>query len=117
MATLYSINGVAQPTPSDFQVGVMMISKAERNASGYMIIEKIATKRKLTISYSYLSAGQLSTLLQKLDTTSFSVTYLDPQTGSDRTAQFYSGDRNVGMVSFVNGIPVYKDLKFDLIER
>ncbi|SEN19378.1 DUF6711 family protein [Paenibacillus sp. OV219] len=117
MATLYSINGVAQPTPSSFDVGIMMISKAERNAAGYMIIEKIATKRKLTINYAYLTPTQLSLLLQKLDVTSFSVTYLDPQTGGNRTASFYAGDRTVGMVSYIGGTPIYKDCKFDLIER
>lgn len=117
MATLYSIGGTAMPTPSDFQVGIMDISKAERNASGYLIIERITTKRKLAISYMNLTPTQLSSLLQTISATSFSVTYLDPQTGGFRTGEFYSGDRNMGMISFVGGTPVYKDIKFDLIER
>jgi hypothetical protein len=117
MATLYSIGGTAMPTPSDFQVGIQDLSKAERNASGYMIIERIATKRKLSVSYANLTPTQLSSLLQAISGTSFSVTYLDPQTGANRTATFYSGDRNMGMISFIGGVPVYKDIKFDLIER
>lgn len=117
MSTLYSIKGVAMPTPSDFQVGIMDISKAERNANAYLIIERIATKRKLSIAYSYLSASQLSQILQAISPTSYQVTYLDPQTGSMRSSEFYSGDRSMGMVSFIGGVPVYRDIKFDLIER
>ena len=41
------INGVTIPTPSDYSVGIMDLSQAERNANGTMIIERIATKRKL----------------------------------------------------------------------
>ena len=43
---LISVSGVALPTPSEFQVGYMDGQKAERNANGTMIIEKIATKEK-----------------------------------------------------------------------
>jgi hypothetical protein len=117
MSTLYSIKGAAMPTPASFDVGIMDISKAERNASGYMIIERITTKRKLTVNYVYLSSTNLATVLQAISGTSFSVNYLDPQTGGFRTSEFYCGDRSVGMVSFINGVPVYKDIKFDLIER
>lgn len=117
MATLYSIKGVAMPTPSSYDVGILDISKAERNASGYMIIERIATKRKLTISYAWLTSANLSKVLQAVSGASFSVNYLDPQVGGFRSAEFYSGDRNLGMVSFIGGAPVYKDIKFELIER
>lgn len=117
MATLLSIGGVALPTPSSFNVGIMDISKAERNTNGYLIIERIATKRKLSIGYANLSASQLSSVLQKVSGTSFSVTYLDPQTGGNKTSTFYSGDRSIGMIAFVGGVPVYSDIKFDLIER
>ena len=44
---LITISGVALPTPSEFQVGYQDISKAERNANGTMIIERVAVKRKL----------------------------------------------------------------------
>lgn len=114
---LISINGVDIPTPSDLQVGIMDLSKAERNANGTMIIERIATKRKLEISYSYLSSTDLSSVLNAIDPVFFNVTYMDPQTDSMRTGSFYSGDRNCGMLSFTNGVPRYKDVKFNLIER
>lgn len=114
---LVSIGGVALPTPSDFEVGIMDISKAERNANGTMIIERIATKRKLSLRYAYLSAADLATVLSKIAPTFYDVTYLDPQTNTYLTASFYCGDRNAGMIDFVNNVPRYKDVAFELIER
>lgn len=114
---LVTANGVALPTPSDFQVGIMDVSKAERNAAGTMIIERITTKRKLSLSWMYLSATDLSTVLNAVSPVFYDVTYFDPQTGGNRTGSFYCGDRNLGMVDFIDGVPRYKDIKFDLIER
>ncbi|NEY99238.1 hypothetical protein G4D62_07985 [Bacillus shackletonii] len=114
---MITVNGVVLPTPSDYSVGVMDLSKAERNANGTMIIERIATKRKLEISYSYLSKSETSKVLNAVSSVFFTVSYIDPQTGGNRTGTFYCGDRNVGMIDFKNGTPRYKDVKFDLIER
>jgi uncharacterized protein DUF6711 len=114
---LLSINNVALPTPSDYSIGVMDLSKAERNSNGLMLIERIATKRKIQVKYNYLDGPALASLLVQISPTYFDVTYLNPTTNSYTTSSFYCGDRNVGMISFVNGQPRYKDLAFDLIER
>ena len=47
---MIKINGVAMPAPSEYSVSIMDISKAERNAAGTMIIERIATKRKIELN-------------------------------------------------------------------
>jgi len=114
---LIKINGVDIPTPSALSIGIMDLSKAERNAKGTMIIERIATKRKLSISYDYLSRNNLSNILKSISGVFFSVTYMDPQTNAMRTGTFYSGDRDAGLIDFKNGVPRYKDVKFDLVEK
>lgn len=114
---LISINGVALPTPSEFQVGTMDISKAQRNANGTMIIERIATKRKLFISYAFVNATDLKQILELVAPTFYDVTYIDPQSNTQETGSFYSGDRNVGMIDYLDGVPRYKSLTFNLIER
>lgn len=114
---LIKINGVAIPTPSDYSVGIQDISKAERNANGTMIIERIATKRKIELSWKSLNKDELSSILKLVSPVFFNVEYVDPQDNSLRTGTFYSGDRNCGMISFINEIPKYKDVKFNLIER
>lgn len=114
---LITVAGVALPTPSEFQIGYMDISKAERNANGNMIIERIATKRKLFLTYTFLTTSEVSLILQKISPAYYNVTYLDAQTNTVKTGSFYCGDRTVGMVDYINGIARYKDFGFNLIER
>jgi hypothetical protein len=113
---LVTISGFAIPTPTDFQVGIMDISKAERNASGKMIIERIAVKRKLFFTYSYISSHDAMVILQQVAPTYYTVTYLDPMDNIRKSGQFYCGDRQLSYISYRNGIPVYKDFTFNLIE-
>lgn len=114
---LITVNGVALPTPTDFQVGIMDISKAERNARGMMIIERVTTKIKLFLTYSYVTESDAALILRQIAPTFYNVTYPDPQTKVMKSGSFYCGDRNIGMVDYIDGIPRYKDLTFNLIER
>lgn len=115
---MITVDGSAIPTPSDYQVGVMDLSKAERNAKGEIIIERIATKRKIEVSWKYLSQGDLANLLSKVSTNIFfTVEYPDPLTGALRTGTFYVGDRNTSMLDFKNGVPRWKEIKFNFVER
>jgi hypothetical protein len=113
---LITINGVVVPTPTEFSVSVYDISKAERNANGNMIIERITTKKKLSISYTYLTASQASIVFNAIAPTTYDVTYIDPVDNVTRTSKFYCGDRTIGMIDYQNNVPRYKDLGFDLIE-
>lgn len=113
---LITISGVALPTPSGFQVGIQDISKAERNANGRMIIERITTKRKLFLSYSFLTESDASMILKQIAPTYYTVTYLDPQNKTMQSGSFYCGDRNIGMVDYHNGVARYNDFSFNLIE-
>ncbi|SYX85890.1 DUF6711 family protein [Paenibacillus alvei] len=114
---MIKVNGVELPTPSDYNVGIQDISKAERNARGTMIIERIATKRKLELAWKYLSKEQLQVVLNAISPVFFNVEYLDPQTGSRRSGSFYAGDRTVGAMDYLNGNIRWKDIKFNVIER
>lgn len=111
------IDGVVIPTPSDYQIGIMDLSKAERNALGTMIIERIATKRKIELSWNYLSKENLSLLFNLVSPVFFEVVYIDPQNGGNKTGTFYAGDRTAGALDYNNGNIRYKDIKFNLIER
>ena len=114
---MIKINGVSIPTPSTYQVSLNDISKADRNANGLMLIQRIATKRKLELSWMYLSQANLSTLLQAISGIFFTVEYPDPQDGALKTGSFYSGDKTAGAIDYKNGVVRWKDCKFNLIER
>lgn len=113
---MLKVDNVQIPTPSDFSVGVQDISKAERVASGSIVIDRIATKIKLNMKWNYLTPVDLSNLLTAIDKTYFNVEYLDPRTNTVQTRAFYVGDRTVGMYSYRNGNPIYVDIGFNFIE-
>lgn len=114
--SLIKVNGVAFPNPSSYKVGVMDISKAERNANGRMVIDIIATKVKLEMSWNYLTEQQLSKILTAIKGNTFNVEYLDPRTNSRQTRLFYVGDRQAGMYSYCKGKPLWTDIGFNFIE-
>jgi hypothetical protein len=114
--TLLKINGVDIPTPSDYQVGIQDLSNAERNAKGDMIIERIATKRKLELKWNFLTQTELNTLLGLVSGVFFTVNYIDPVEGST-SGTFYCGDRTVQAVDYRNGVMRWKDISFSLVEK
>jgi hypothetical protein len=111
------IDNKSVTVPASFSVGIMDISTAERNAQGTMMIDRIATKRKLEVSWNALTSGQMSTILSAVDKVFFLVTYPDPQTGKSETKTFYVGDRTTPIVIYKNGVATWKDLKMNFIER
>jgi len=114
---MVKINGFQLPTPSTYQIGIMDLSRAERVASGYLMLERIATKRKLELTWLYLEAASLSEVLTAVSPTSFIVEYFDPQTNSVKTGEFYCGDRGVESFDYRNGKIRWKNIRFNLIER
>ena len=114
---LLKINGVDMPTPSGYLVGIQDISNAVRNARGNMIKEQIATKAKIDLSWIYLSAVDTAKVLTAVSGNFFTVEYLDPKANAFLTKTFYVGDRTAPIMDFLNGIPRYKDIKFNIIEK
>ncbi len=111
------ISGVLIPSPSEHNVGIMDISKAERNARGDMIMERIATKRRLELTWKYLSKEKLSQVLKLVSPVFFQVEYIDPEDNALKTGTFYCGDRTVRALDYRNGQIRWKDITFNLIER
>ncbi len=114
---MIKVNGTAIPTPTEYRPGIMDISKAERNARGDMVIDRITTKRKLELSWNYLSQEQLSHLLQLVSPVFVTVEYPDAQEGAMRTGTFYTGDRVPAAAKYQDGVMSWKDFKLSLIEK
>ena len=89
--SLIKINGVEIPTPSTFNPSIMNLSNSERNANGMMIMEIIAQKQKLELSWKIISAEKLSSVLNLIDSTFFQVEYPNPKTNKTTTKTMYSG--------------------------
>lgn len=114
---MIKINNVAIPAPTDYTVGIQDITKADRNARGTMIMEIIATKRKLDLMWMHLTKSEYQQLLNLVAPAFFNVEYPDPQTGNLRTGVFYVGDRTIGGLTYKDGEMQWRDIKFNVIER
>ena len=125
---LIKINNVTIPTPSNYSVGIMDLSQSYRTTNGRIIIELIGTpKRKIEMSWNFLSQTDLASLLQKIKAPTgsisgrpyvfFSVEYIDPEDGTVRTGNFYVGDRTAGAIDYKDGVMRWKDIKFNFIEE
>jgi hypothetical protein len=115
---LLKINGADMPSPSEMSVGIQDIHKdPQRNANGRIIMERIATKAKIELSWNYLTPSQLSQLLTAVSALFFEVTYTNPVTNTERTATFYKGDVTAPIMDYINGNLRWKDIKFNVIEQ
>lgn len=116
---MIKINGVDMPTPTSYSVTISDISSddSKRNARGDMMIDRICTKRKIEMSWDYLTLEEMSLTLNLVKDIFFEVSYPDPQLGYITTKTFYVGDRTAPMCVMKDGKPIWKDIKFNLVER
>lgn len=120
MANLLTINGVVMKTPSKMEVNLNDIDgQTTRNANGVLMRDRIATKRKIELSFPPLTQSEISALLTAVSNEFFQVTYQDPLLGMT-TKTFYVGDRNAPMFRFGQGGAseiLWENLKMNFIEQ
>ena len=114
---LITVESVALPPPSGYSAIAQDVGKWERNARATMIGEFIARKVKIEMSWNFINANDLSTILTAIDPLFFSVTYLDSQTKTYKTGTFYKGDRTMPLYDFLSDVPRYSGFAVNLIER
>ena len=114
---MIKVNNVEIPTPSECTVSVFDIYEStDRDSTGTIHLDYIATKNKLECTWSYLSQEDLTSLLNTIKAISFNVTYKDPATGKDVTKNMYKGDRTIPILDVIDGKNRYKDFKVNFIE-
>ena len=120
MNDLIKINGVAIKTPSSLSSTRQDYDlDSNRSITGEMVRQRITTKVALDLTWNSgaMDVQSMATLLQAVDDVFFQVTYFDIHDGAMRTSTFYVGDRTATMYSFVNGVPVFDEISFTLIEK
>nr|WP_302596478.1 DUF6711 family protein [uncultured Cellulosilyticum sp.] len=111
------MNNVEIPTPSDCTVSIFDIYEGtDRDSTGTIHLDYIATKNKLECTWSYLSQDELKSLLSAISQISFKVTYTSPATGESVTLDMYKGDRTIPILDVIEGETRYKDFKVNFIE-
>ena len=99
-------------------VGIYDVSStADRNAQGLIVIDRVATKRKIEMEWGALTNTEISTLLSAVTAMFFTVTFPDPQTGAAKTITCYAGDRTAPVYRETSGVPLWEGLKMNFIEQ
>lgn len=95
-------------------------SAAGRNQKGKMIRALITQKDKWHLEFAPMTPAQLKSLLEEIDEETFSFTYPDPITGTNKTKTFYVGDRSgaiLKMPATNNSRSIlWGNVSFDIIE-
>lgn len=110
------INGITVATPTNYRVERYKITQAERTASGDMVMDVIAKKRKFTLEYAAITGSEMNRILDILDTDAafFELSY--PDRGVISTATVYVGSINQTLHR-TDGDWIWTDVEFALIER
>lgn len=118
--SVLKINNVEMPCPSNMSWTLQSFDlDSGRGVDGTMQRQVVTSKEALDLSWNSadLTTQQVSTILQAVNSTFFSVTYFSPLSGSTVTKTMYVGDRNISFYSIINGKPVMDEISFTLIER
>ena len=119
IGTLLQINGQTVPNIKSYKVGNNKLwADADRNMDGDVRATFIGVFPKIELEIGgVLTSEIVSRLCNLLDQPYFSVTFYDPKTRTNRTAQYYASDYTVELIDknrelyepfTVNLIPVSK---------
>lgn len=115
---MIKINGVVIKTPQSCPIGIDDIGPPpERNARGSALIDRVATKRKLELSWGALSNAECSAILTAVKSVFFTVEYPDPETGAEKLIVCSASDKSAPMLKYTGTTPYWEGLQMILLER
>lgn len=117
--TMIEVDGVAVRAPFSFKWSKNDISgpNAGRTLDGTMHKNRIAEKRKLSLTWKGIRPEQVSAILQAFEPEYVSVSYPDALNGNTSTRTFYTGDLDAEIYSWTVNNKLYSLLSFSIIER
>ena len=117
MAVL-EVNGAAVASPSEMKVTVFEVGSGERrSASGGLVADCVAVKRRLQLRWAHMEPSQLGALLGMVaGGAEFEAGYPDPSAGW-RVGTFRCGESIAGVLRIVGGEPVWVDVSMEWTER
>lgn len=113
------VDGVAIKTPSSFSWGLQDVSDSAsgRTQDALMHKNRIAQKRKVSLSWNNPTKEEASAILSAFNPEYIKVKYPDAMSGNDETREFYVGDRSAPMKIWTIDHKRYSQISFDIIER
>lgn len=114
---MLKIAGVSVKAPSELKVGRFDLSKSGRTASGKMVMEIIATKRRVDVVWKMLPDNELKKILDVINANKpfFSLEY--PDAGGSKTMTCYAGDIITSLWHTINGVRYWEEVSIPFIEQ
>ena len=114
---MLKIAGTTVAAPSELKVGRFDISKSDRVASGKMVMEIIATKRRVDVVWKYIKDDELQIIIDTITANKPFFTLEYPDAGGTQTMTCYSGDIMTGLWHTKNGVRYWEDVSIGFIEQ
>lgn len=113
------IGGVEIPPPKSIDIQYTRIGKTETNAAGDTIMDLLAVKRKLSITWAHLNPEQAADVVTAVNAGPFvDVTVIDPETGETETGEYRCTKEALSSMRYESDAPIgYRDIEIDLTER
>ena len=114
---MLKIAGITVKAPTELKVGRFDLSKSGRTASGKMVMEIIATKRRVDVVWKMLTDSELEKIIDTITANKpfFSIEY--PDAGGTNTMVCYAGDIVTSLWHTKNGIRYWEEVSIPFIEQ
>ena len=114
---MLKIAGTTVKAPTELKIGRFDLTKSSRTASGKMVMELIATKRRVDVVWKMLKDSELQQILDLITANKpfFSLEY--PDAGGTQTMTCYAGDILTSLWHTKNGIRYWEEVSIAFIEQ
>ena len=114
---MLKIAGVTVKTPNDIKIGRFDLSKSSRTASGKMVMDIIATKRRVDVIWKMLPDDELQKIIDTIAANKPFFTLEYPDAGGTKTMTCYAGDILTSLWHTKNGVRFWEDVQISFIEQ
>jgi hypothetical protein len=114
---MLKIAGVTVKTPTELKVGRFDLTKSGRTASGKMVMDVIATKRRVDVIWKMLTDSELEKIIDTITANKpfFLLEY--PDAGGTKTMTCYAGDIVTSLWHTKNGVRYWEEVSIGFIEQ
>jgi hypothetical protein len=114
---MLKIAGITIKAPTELKVGRFDLSKSGRTASGKMMMELIATKRRVDVVWKMLTDSELEKIIDTITANKpfFTLTY--PDAGGTKSMTCYAGDIITSLWHTKNGVRYWEEVSIGFIEQ
>ena len=115
---MIKLNSISVKSPVGFSMEIVdVIATSDRNALGSALIDRVSTKRTLSIEWTYLKQTEIEVILDELSDVFVDVEYPDAELGTvTKTFRVDSKTMPKSLIR-LGGEIVWERLSVELIER